>query len=235
VIPLRDTISTRTVPFVTRLLVIANVAVFLLEVLQGADLDAFVQTFAFVPDRLFRPELYGFTFGAAAFTIFTSMFLHGGVVHLLGNMLFLWIFGDNVEDALGHFRYLVFYAIAGAGATLLQAFLSPSSTIPNLGASGAIAGILGAYFVYYPRARVVTVIPLFVLFPLIEVPAGLYLLGWFALQFWMGSAQLTRAGRAAAQGGGVAFWAHVGGFVVGVAWALFFRPAREPAARYRIS
>lgn len=147
-IPLRDTISTRTVPFVTRLLVIVNVAVFLLE--------------------------------------------------------------------------------------LLQAFLSSSSTVPNLGASGAIAGILGAYFVYYPRARVVTVIPLFILFPLIEVPAGLYLLGWFALQFWMGSAQLTRAGRAAAGGGGVAFWAHVGGFVVGVTWALLFRPAREPAARYRI-
>ena len=233
-IPLRDTIPVRTVPFVTRLLVIANVAAFLLELLQGESLDAFVQAFAFVPDRFFHPELYGYTTGAAAFTILTAMFLHGGFLHLLGNMLFLWIFGDNVEDALGHFRYLVFYLTAGAGATLLQAFISPASTVPNLGASGAIAGILGAYFVYYPRARVVTVIPLFVLFPLVEVPAGLYLLGWFALQFWMGSAQLTRAGRAAAEGGGVAFWAHVGGFVVGVAWALVFRPTREPAARYRI-
>ena len=234
-IPLRDTISSRTVPFVTRLLVITNVAVFLLELLQGTDLDAFVQTFAFVPDRFFRPELYGWTFGAAAVTILTSMFLHGGVLHLLGNMLFLWIFGDNVEDALGHFRFLVFYLVAGALATLLQAFLSPSSTIPNLGASGAIAGVLGAYFVYFPRARIVTVIPLFILFPLVEIPAGLYLLGWFALQFWMGSAQLTHAGRAAASQGGVAFWAHVGGFVVGVAWALLFRPSRARAAAYRIS
>jgi len=150
-------------------------------------------------------------------------------------MLFLWIFGDNVEDALGHFRFLVFYLAAGVCATLLQAFLSPSSAIPNLGASGAIAGILGAYFVYYPRARIVTVVPLFILFPIVELPAGVYLLGWFALQFLMGSEQLTRAGRAAASHGGVAFWAHVGGFVVGVAWALIFRPSRRPEAAYRIS
>ena len=218
-------------PFVTRLLVVANVAVFLLEVLQGESLDAFLQTFAFVPQRFFHPGLYGWTFTDAVVTIFSAMFLHGGVMHLLGNMLFLWIFGDNVEDALGHMKFLVFYLTAGAGASLLQAFLSPSSTIPNLGASGAIAGVLGAYFVYYPRARIVTVVPLFILFPLVEIPAGLYLLGWFALQFWMGSAQLTRAGRAAASQGGVAFWAHVGGFVLGVAWALVFRPSRRSFLR----
>ena len=234
-IPLRDTIRTRTVPFVTRLLVVANVAIFVLELLQGENLDAFLETFAFIPLRFFHPELVGWTFSDAVVTIFTAMFLHGGLAHLLGNMLFLWIFGDNVEDALGHFRFLVFYLAAGVCATLLQAFLSPSSAIPNLGASGAIAGILGAYFVYYPRARIVTVVPLFILFPIIELPAGVYLLGWFALQFLMGSEQLTRAGRAAASHGGVAFWAHVGGFVVGVAWALIFRPSRRPEAAYRIS
>ena len=233
-IPLRDTIRTRTVPFVTRLLVAANVAVFLLELLQGENLDAFVETFAFVPLRFFHPELAGWTFSSAVVTIFTAMFLHGGLAHLLGNMLFLWIFGDNVEDALGHFRFLVFYLVAGLSATLLQAFLSPSSTIPNLGASGAIAGVLGAYFVYYPRARIVTIVPLFILFPVVELPAAVYLLGWFALQFWMGSVQLTRAGRAAAAHGGVAFWAHVGGFALGVAWALIVRPARRPQATYRI-
>ena len=233
-IPLRDTIRTRTVPFVTRLLVAANVAVFLLELLQGDNLDAFLETFAFIPLRFFHPELAGWTFSNAVVTIFTAMFLHGGLLHLVGNMLFLWIFGDNVEDALGHFRFLVFYLVAGLSATLLQAFLSPSSTIPNLGASGAIAGVLGAYFVYYPRARIVTVVPLFILFPVVEIPAGLYLLGWFALQFWMGSVQLTRAGRAAAAHGGVAFWAHVGGFALGVAWALIVRPARRPQATYRI-
>ncbi|HEX2800298.1 MAG TPA: rhomboid family intramembrane serine protease [Thermoanaerobaculia bacterium] len=234
-IPLRDTIRTRTVPFVTRLLVVANVAAFVLEFLQGENLDAFLETFAFIPLRFFHPELVGWTLSAAVVTIFTAMFLHGGLAQLLGNMLFLWIFGDNVEDALGHFRFLVFYLVAGLCATLLQAFLSPSSTIPNLGASGAIAGVLGAYLVYYPRARIVTVVPLFILFPVVELPAGVYLLGWFALQFWMGSEQLTRAGRAAASHGGVAFWAHVGGFVVGVAWALIFRPARRPHPAYRIS
>ena len=234
-IPLRDTIRTRTVPFVTRLLVVANVAAFVLEFLQGENLDAFLETFAFIPLRFFNPELVGWTLGDAVVTIFTAMFLHGGLAHLLGNMLFLWIFGDNVEDALGHFRFLIFYLAAGLCATLLQAFLSPSSTIPNLGASGAIAGVLGAYLVYYPRARIVTVVPLFILFPVVELPASVYLLGWFALQFWMGSEQLTRAGRAAASHGGVAFWAHVGGFVFGVAWALIFRPSRQPQAAYRIS
>ena len=233
-IPLRDTITTRTVPFITRLLVAANVAAFLLEFLQGERLEAFLFTFAFVPERFFNPGLFGWTFGEAVVTIFTAMFLHGGLAHLLGNMLFLWIFGDNVEDALGHLGFLAFYLAAGVCATLLQAFLSPSSTIPNLGASGAIAGVLGAYLVYFPRARIVTVVPLFILFPMIEIPAGLYLLGWFAMQFWMASAQLTHAGRAAASQGGVAFWAHVGGFVVGVAWALSHRPARRPSATYRI-
>ena len=156
--------------------------------------------FAFVPARLFHPELFaGWTAGASVVTIFTAMFLHGGFLHLGGNMLFLWIFGDNVEDALGHGRFLVFYLVCGVAATLLQAVLSPASTIPNLGASGAIAGVLGAYFVLYPRARIVTIVPLFFLFPLVEVPAGLYLLGWFLMQFWMGSSQLASAGRRAAE------------------------------------
>ena len=235
-IPLRDTIPSRTVPFVTRLLLVANVAAFVLEVLQGDRLDAFVNIFAFVPARFFHPELFaGWTTGASVVTIFTAMFLHGGFLHLAGNMLFLWIFGDNVEDALGHGRFLLFYLVCGASATLLQAFLSPASTIPNLGASGAIAGVLGAYFVLYPRARVVTVIPLFILFPLVEIPAGLYLLSWFLLQFWMGSSQLASAGRGGADQGGVAFWAHVGGFVAGVAWVLLFRPKRSPPARFRIT
>lgn len=235
-IPLRDNIPRRTIPFVTRLLVVANVAVFVLELLQGDRLDAFVDAFSFVPARLFHPGLFpGWTAGSSVVTIFTAMFLHGGFLHLAGNMLFLWIFGDNVEDALGHGRFLLFYLACGASATLLQAFLSPVSTIPNLGASGAIAGVLGAYFVLYPRARVVTIVPLFFLFPLVEIPAGLYLLGWFLMQFWMGSSQLASVGRGGAGQGGVAFWAHVGGFVAGVAWVLLVRARRMPAARYRIS
>jgi membrane associated rhomboid family serine protease len=236
VIPLRDTIPRRTIPFTTRLVLAVNVAAFVLEVLQGDRLDAFVNTFAFVPARLFHPGMFpGWTTGASVVTIFTAMFLHGGLLHLAGNMLYLWIFGDNVEDALGHARFLLFYLVCGVSATLLQAFLSPASTIPNLGASGAIAGVLGAYFVLYPRARVVTIVPLFIFFPLVEIPAGLYLLGWFLMQFWMGSAQLASASRGAPAGGGVAFWAHVGGFVAGIAWLLVFRPKRTPPARYRIS
>ncbi len=234
-IPIRDTIPRRTVPFVTRLLFALNVAAFLLELAQGDALDAFVNTFAFVPARLFHPAAFGWTFSAAVVTIFTAMFLHGGLLHLAGNMLYLWIFGDNVEDALGHGRFLVFYLACGLSATLLQAFLAPFSTIPNLGASGAIAGVLGAYFVLYPRARVVTIVPLFILFPLVEIPAGIYLLGWFLLQFWMGSSQLATAARGTAETGGVAFWAHVGGFVAGVGWVLLFRPRRAPPARYRIT
>ena len=232
-IPLRDTIPTRTVPFVTRLLVAANVAAFVFELLQGERLEAFVDAFAFVPARLFHPGAFpGFTAGDTVITMFTAMFLHGGFLHLAGNMLYLWIFGDNVEDALGHARFLVFYLACGVTATLVQAFWAPDSTVPNLGASGAIAGVLGAYFVLFPRARVVTIVPLFVLFPLVELPAGVYLLGWFLLQFWMGSSQLASA-RGAAQGG-IAFWAHVGGFVAGVLWVFLFRPRRAPPARYRI-
>jgi membrane associated rhomboid family serine protease len=234
VIPLRDTIPRRTVPFVTRLILVLNVAAFVLEMLQGDRLEAFVNRFAFIPARLFHPALFpGWTAGSAVVTIFTAMFLHGGLLHLAGNMLFLWIFADNVEDALGHGRFLFFYLVCGAFATLVQAFLAPDSRVPNLGASGAIAGVLGAYFVLFPRARIVTIVPLFVLFPLVEIPAGLYLLGWFLLQFWMGSSQLASAGRGTE--GGVAFGAHVGGFVAGVAWALLFRVKRAPAARYRIS
>jgi hypothetical protein len=235
VIPLRDTIPRRTVPFVTRLLVTANVSAFVLELLQGDRLEEFLSTFAFVPARLFHPESFpGWTAGASVVTIFTAMFLHGGLLHLAGNMLFLWIFGDNVEDALGHLRFLFFYLVCGLCATLVQAFLSPVSLVPNLGASGAIAGVLGAYFVLYPRARIVTIVPLFVLFPLVEIPAGLYLLGWFLMQFWMGSSQLASAGRGSPAQGGVAFWAHVGGFVAGVAWVLLFRPRRAPPARYGV-
>ena len=233
VIPLRDTVPSRTVPFVNVLLIVLNVLAFLLELVQGESLEAFVRTFAFVPQRFFHPSLYeGWTFGAGVVTIFTAMFLHGGFGHLFGNMLYLWIFGDNVEDDLGHFRYLVFYLACGVGATLVQAILMPGSDVPNLGASGAIAGVLGAYFVLHPRARVITVVPLFILFPLIEVPAGLYLLFWFLMQFWMGSSSLAMARGGE---GGVAWWAHVGGFVAGLVLVFLMRPSRRPAPSYRIS
>jgi hypothetical protein len=161
------------------------------------------------------------------------MFLHGGFLHLGGNLLYLWIFGDNVEDALGHVRYVFFYLASGVAAAVLQTILMPSSTLPNIGASGAIAGVLGGYLVLYPRARVVTLVPLFLLFPLVEIPAGVYLLFWFVMQFWMGSANLASAGRRG-ESGGVAWWAHVGGFLAGLILILLMRPKRRPAPRYQI-
>jgi membrane associated rhomboid family serine protease len=233
-IPIRDTIPRRRLPFVNTLLIIANVACFGLELVQGDRLAELVDAFAFVPARLFHPSAFpGWTFGASVITVFTAMFLHGSIGHLAGNMLFLWIFGDNVEDELGHFRYLVFYLAAGALATVSQALFLPRSEVPNLGASGAIAGVLGGYFLLFPRARIVTLIPLFFLFPLVEIPAGIYLLLWFLMQFWMGGSSLASSGRRAAAGG-VAWWAHVGGFLAGLVLVPLLRPARRPEARYRL-
>jgi hypothetical protein len=233
VIPLRDSVPRRTFPFTNNLLLALNACAFLAQLAQGDALAEFVARWAFIPDRLFHPAAWGVSPAFGVLTVFTAMFLHGGLLHLAGNLLYLWIFGDNVEDALGHVRYLGFYLASGLAAALLQAFLQPASGIPNVGASGAIAGVLGAYFVLYPRARVVTLVPLFFLFPLVEVPAGLYLLFWFLMQFWMGSANLASAGRQA-EAGGVAWWAHVGGFVAGALLVLAVRPRRRPAPRYRI-
>jgi membrane associated rhomboid family serine protease len=233
-IPIRDTIPCRTVPMVNNLLILVNVGAFAVEWMHGDRLGEFLWRHVFIPARFFHPALYeGWSFSMSLWTVVTAMFLHAGFLHLAGNLLFLWIFGDNVEDALGHARYLVFYFASGAGATLIQAVLSSTSEVPNLGASGAIAGVLGAYFVLYPRARIVTLVPLFIFFPLIEVPAGLYLLGWFLLQFWMGSASIGAGANAAAHGG-VAWWAHIGGFLSGVVLLYFLRPARRPAPRYSI-
>jgi hypothetical protein len=233
VIPLRDSVPRRTFPFTNNLLLAANVVVFFLQIVEGAGEEAFLARWAFIPDRLFHPAAWGMSPLESLGTVFSSMFLHAGLLHLGGNLLFLWIFGDNVEDALGHLRYLLFYLFAGFAAAALQTILNPASAVPNIGASGAIAGVLGGYFVLYPRARVVTVLPLFFLFPLIEVPAGLYLLFWFLMQFWMGGATLASAARHP-EAGGVAWWAHVGGFVAGVILILLFRLRRRPAARYRI-
>ena len=232
-IPLRDSVPRRTFPFTNNLLLAANVVVFFLQIVEGAGEEAFLARWAFIPDRLFHPAAWGMSPLESLGTVFSSMFLHAGLLHLGGNLLFLWIFGDNVEDALGHLRYLLFYLFAGFAAAALQTILNPASAVPNIGASGAIAGVLGGYFVLYPRARVVTVLPLFFLFPLIEVPAGLYLLFWFLMQFWMGGATLASAARHP-EAGGVAWWAHVGGFVAGVILILLFRLRRRPAARYRI-
>ena len=231
-IPLRDTIPSRSVPLVNGILIAACVGVFVVQLFSGSGGEALSKAFGFVPARLFHAaELGPGSLALGVTGLFASMFLHGGVLHLAGNMLFLWVFGDNVEDALGHGRYLLFYLGSGVAAALLQGLLAPSSLVPMVGASGAIAGVLGAYFVLFPHARVVTVVPLFFLFPLVEVPAFLFLLLWFLLQFWQGSAALVSSGRAGAAAGGVAWWAHVGGFAAGIGLLVLLRPRRRPAQR----
>ena len=198
-IPLRDDIPHRSPPVVNVTLIGTCSVVFLFQLLQGPLVQAFVVRRAFVPVRFFHPARFGASPATELATLVTSTFLHGGLLHLAGNMLYLWIFGDNVEDALGHVRYLVFYLACGASPRSSRERSRPASAVPIVGASGAIAGVLGAYFVLHPRARVVTLVPLFILFPLVEIPAGLYLLVWFLFQFWMGT-RFDRAGPGARPG-----------------------------------
>jgi membrane associated rhomboid family serine protease len=212
-IPLRDVIPSRTVPFVTVTFIVLNALAWVLELsMSPEDLHRFLIEYGVVPAAV-RP-----------ITLITSMFLHGGWSHIIGNMWFLWIFGDNVEDAFGHGRFIVFYLLCGTTAALGQIIMEPTSLLPTIGASGAIAGVMGAYFVLYPRSRVLTLIPIF-LFDVIEVPA-IFLLGfWFLMQ-------LVNAGAVAAAAntgsGGVAFAAHVAGFVIGVGGVFVFRK-RQPS------
>jgi membrane associated rhomboid family serine protease len=200
--PVSDVIPSRTVPFVTIGLIAANILVFFYQLaLPPVGLEQLVGTYAVIPAWFWWPS------------VFTSQFLHSGWMHILWNMVYLWIFGDNVEDRLGHGRYLVFYLGAGAVAALLQTLFNPLSGVPMLGASGAIAAVMGAYFVLYPQSRVLTAIFLVLFFDLVEIPAIFFLGIWFLLQLVNGIGSI---GISSAAGGGTAFWAHIGGFVVGV-------------------
>jgi membrane associated rhomboid family serine protease len=214
VIPLRDVIPSRTRPVTTVTLLVLNACVFFLQFgLDPREMEAFVRSWGLVP------AYFSWT------AVLTSMFVHGGFLHFAGNMLYLWIFGDNVEDRMGHGRFLMFYLLCGTGAALAQTIVSAGSLVPMVGASGAIAGVMGAYFVLYPRSRVLTLFP----FPLMlfEMPA-VYLLGlWFVMQFVNGLGSLSIAG-ASELAGGVAFWAHVTGFAVGAVLILLLRrPERQ--------
>ncbi len=193
--------------------------VFWHEIQLGAGLERFVDAFGLVPVRL-----HGAHDPLARFLpVLTSMFVHGGLMHLIGNMLFLHIFGDNVEDRFGHFRFLVFYLGCGAVAAVAQTVMSPRSRVPMVGASGAIAGVTGAYFVFYPRARVLMLVPIFLFWDVIQVPAVVFLVLWFATQLAYGMISLGGA-----ETGGVAWWAHVGGFASGVIAALLLRQRGRP-------
>lgn len=230
-LPLRDTIRAYSFPAVNWLLIIANSAVFLLELmLPQAASNRFIMSYGVVPDalNLTRPWLL-LQNPLPLVTLFTHMFLHGGWFHFLSNMWILYIFGDNVEDRMGSGRYLVFYLLGGITAGLAQALIDPTSTVPAIGASGAIAGVMGAYFILFPRARVVTLIPVFFFPWFVEIPAVFFLGLWFVSQLFSG---ITWLGSAAAAGG-VAWWAHIGGFAFGVLLhRLFVRPRPTAASPY---
>ncbi|MGN6183273.1 MAG: rhomboid family intramembrane serine protease [Thermoanaerobaculia bacterium] len=224
-IPLRDDNPRRTVPYVTYLLVALNVFAFFWELSLGPNLERALFTIAFIPAKFWVPGHWSYDM----LTIVVSMFLHGSLLHVGSNMLYLWIFGDNIEDRLGHFRYLVFYLLCGFGATFAHAFFSSGSRIPAIGASGAIAGVLGAYIVLYPKARVLTLIPIFFFIMFRELPAILILGLWFVLQLFSGVGSLGV--QDAQDMGGVAYFAHIGGFVIGVILIAILGGMRGPRRR----
>jgi membrane associated rhomboid family serine protease len=220
VIPLRDRNPTHRTPFVTIGIIAANIAAFLYEVSVGEYLPQLFEQYAAIPLKitLFLNEGIGSVFVLGS--LISSMFLHGGWLHLGGNMLYLWVFGDNVEDKVGHLRFLVFYLLCGLIAGAAHVFIDPTSDIPTVGASGAVSGILGAYLLMFPRARVLTLIPIFVFLQVAELPALVVLGLWFVLQFFNGMVSL---GYETAGMGGVAWWAHIGGFVAGLLLVQLFR------------
>ena len=231
-IPLRDNVAARTFPFVNIALIALNAAAFVMELGMGPGVVRFFDHAAVVPvlftgpDQALGPlEAVLTSFDAElGRRVLVSMFLHGGWAHLLGNMLYLWIFGDNVEDRLGHFKYLLFYLLCGWTASYAHIWSQPVSSVPSIGASGAIAGVLGAYITLYPRARVVTLLPLGLFSQLVQLPAALFLGFWFVQQFLLGAFDLAAP---AGRGGGIAWWAHIGGFAAGFVLVRLFRRRRR--------
>lgn len=232
-LPLRQTVPPSTVPKVTRSLVAGNAVLFAALLMMGSLTERIIVTFGYIPARLMNPEAYNYMGWEVGVTLFTSLFLHGGFVHLLGNLIFLWVFGPAIEDAMGHPRYFFFFLACGAAGSLAHTALFPSSPIPSIGASGSIAGLLGAFLMLRPMARIVTLLPLVVYWAMIEVPAVLFMPVWFATQFFNGYASLNAA-RATQEVAGIAWWAHVGGFLFGAAVGLIMRlstPPPEPVRR----
>ncbi len=216
-IPLRDTTRSPGFPFVNTTLIAICVLIFLYEASLGQNIIVFIYKFGLIPANVIS-STNGEGFNDRIYPFFSSMFLHGGWLHLIGNMLFLYIFGDNVEGRMGHLRYLLFYIVCGFAAAVLQFVTNIHSFIPMVGASGAISGVLGAYITLFPRSRILTLIPIFFLIQLIHIPAAVFIFIWFIIQFLsgLGTLSVTR------ETGGVAFWAHVGGFVAGLILVRFF-------------
>jgi membrane associated rhomboid family serine protease len=219
--PLYDTIRSRKFPFINLTLIVANVLAFLYEIrMEPSTLEGFIFTWGLIPSNFLSDPSSGWV------NIFTSMFLHGGWFHIINNMWVLFIFGDNVEARMGGLRYLVFYLFGGTAAGLLQTYVLPFSDVPMIGASGAVAGVLGAYLILFPHSRIASIVPLFFIFTLIEIPAFIFLLFWFVSQIYSGLFAVEGGG-----GSGIAWWAHIGGFIFGVLMVSFFALKRTTAYR----
>ncbi len=218
-VPLRDDNPTQITPYVTYGLIIVNVLVFFHEIsLTSQQLNRFFQLYAVVPKEL-TASFNGVSINQPVpevLTLVTSQFLHGSFLHLAGNMLFLWIFGNNIEEQLGRVKYLIFYLSCGALAALAQWFFSAQSSVPSLGASGAIAGVMGAYIIRFPKAKILTLVPIGFLIAPIRVPAFVFLGFWFLMQAFYSFASLSVTTNVGMESGGIAYWAHAGGFVFGV-------------------
>ncbi len=230
VLPLKDDIPSRRFPFVTYSIIAINVVVFFFEATMGKEqLQAFIELVAVIPAE-YTTFLQGEPVPLLKLIVapFASMFLHGGWMHLLGNMWFLYLFGDNVEDSMGHFRFLVFYLLSGLAATVAHILVNPLSSVPIVGASGAISGVVGAYFLMFPTARVLTLVPIFFFVDIVLLPAMVFIGLWFLFQFWSGLLSL-----AVPHLGGVAWWAHIGGFLAGLILTPIMRERRKPS-RYRV-
>jgi membrane associated rhomboid family serine protease len=215
-LPLKDNLRSQTRPIVVYAILTANIAVYIYEITLGSALNDFVRQFGVVPYSIFHPT------GIESYiTLFTSMFIHAdSIMHIVGNMLFLWIFADNVEDRMGHLKFVLFYFVCGICASFLQSAIDPSSKIPMIGASGAVSGVLGAYILLFPKARVLALIPLGFFLRVSYLPSFIFLGLWFLFQFFFGVSSLGARG-------GVAYFAHIGGFVAGLLLALPFKMKRK--------
>lgn len=220
--PLYDTARSHRFPLVNLTLIAANTLTFLYELQMGPDaLQQFLSTWGLIPAHLLADPTNAWN------TIYSSMFLHGGWFHIINNMWVLFIFGDNVEARMGGFRYLLFYLLSGTAAGLLQTYILPSSQAPMIGASGAVAGVLGAYLVLFPRSRVASLVPILFIFTVVEIPAFIYLLFWFLSQLYSGLFAIQGGG-----GSGIAWWAHIGGFTFGLIMVFFFAGRRRNYRSY---
>jgi len=223
-LPLRDNIPSKTRPIITYIILGLNILVFIYEISLGTHLDAFIGQFGAVPYNIFNPV------GLSSYmTLLTSMFMHANLMHIVGNMLFLWIFADNIEDRIGHIMFIIFYITCGLAGALLHSVFTPTSTIPMIGASGAISGVLGAYIILYPKARISALIPLGFFLRIVQLPSLVFLGIWFLMQFLFGISSIRGTG------GGVAYLAHIGGFLVGLLWALPFKFRQKKQYDYKIS